>query len=221
MWPGRKLCAGRRSPDIAGVGAGGDRSTGRDHDEPPRRRERPADSVVGGTAHGAGLANAAGGQTSRSPGEYSPPPVKTSCRKAKPNSTAGPLPFSSGCSPLGWCCQNWAAAISPAAMKAAMRVNNPTKISRPKTSSIRKPARTARCQPARCPCRRARRTAWVHHGRRTGNPRRCEDAQSCGRVGVESSVQTGRHGPTTLRGQEIRNSSSTAAGPSLTSSTCR
>ena len=116
MWPGRKLCAGRRSPDIAGVGAGGDRSTGRDHDEPPRRRERPADSVVGGTAHGAGLANAAGGQTSRSPGEYSPPPVKTSCRKAKPNSTAGPLPFSSGCSPLGWCCQNWAAAISPAAI---------------------------------------------------------------------------------------------------------
>ncbi len=79
----------------------------------------------------------------------------------------------------------------------------------------------ARCQPARCRVD----GPGEQLGCTMDDVQEIEDyavdAQSCGRVGVESSVQTGRHGPTTLRGQEIRNSSSTATGPSLTSSTGR
>jgi transposase-like protein len=91
--------------------------------------------------------------------------VKISRKNAKQKSIAKIPPLPAGGSPIGqsergWCIQKYATAISPEAMNAAARVNNPVAIRSPATNSI-KPA----YQPGQAP-------NWTGHAGRTGQLKR-------------------------------------------------
>src|SRR5262249_45548497 len=72
----------------------------------------------------------------RGPRLPTPPPPTARSRNAKQHMVANSPAFRSGKKPVGACAMKYATAISPARMNATGRVNKPSTISTPPTSSI-------------------------------------------------------------------------------------